>query len=213
VGALVKLSAVNDEIRAANVTASEVGALLSPHPYTTPELIWDRLCSPFALEREQTDAMETGSFMETAILRLAEKRLKLKARQNARTFVHKRVRLCATPDAFVLGQPPGLIEIKLSGRSDMWPWGGPIPEHVEWQVRAQLACTARHTAAVCVLLGAGLRTYLIERDLAEEDRMLAAVERFWVDHVVTGIRPAPAAPVLTFSFETDRAIPEKEAIA
>ena len=196
----MRLTPANQAIRAANVTASEVGALMSPHPYTTPELIWDRL---MGLEppRVASEAMDTGSFMESAILRLSERRLDLRARANARTYVHKRVRLCATPDAFVLGQPPGLIEIKLSGRSEMWPIRGPIPDHVAWQVRAQMACANRTTAAVCVFLGAGLRTYLMERDLALEDQMLAAVDRFWCDHIVTGIRPAPAAPVGTFSFD------------
>lgn len=189
----------NDEIRAQNVTASEVGALLGPHPYMTPELIWDRLCSPFALERASNEFMETGSFMEHAILRLAEKRLNLKARANSRSFVSKTHRLSATPDAFVIGQPPGLLELKLSGRPEMWRQ---IPEHVLWQVRAQMHCTNRDTAAVCVLVGAGLRTFLEVRDRAEEDRMLAAVQAFWIDHVVTGIRPTPRPPselVLDFS--------------
>lgn len=196
----MKLTAANDEIRAQNVSASEVGALLGEHPYATPEGIWDRLCSPFALERPQTEAMDTGSFMEAAILRLAEKRLGLRARQNSRTFVSKQVRLCATPDAFVLGQPPGLIEIKLSGRPELWR---SIPQYVEAQVRAQMHCTNRETAAVCVLVGSGLRTFLLERDRAEEDRMLAAVDAFWRDHIVTGIRPEPAAPAeLVLNFGT-----------
>lgn len=187
----VKLTEANEEIRAANVTASEVGALMGPHPYTTPEQIWDRLCSPFALERPQTEAMENGSFMETAILRLAEKRLNLRARQNARSYVHPKSRLSATPDAFVLGQPPGLIEIKLSSQTWMWQ---DCPPHVEWQVRAQMACTRRATAAVCVLIGSGLRTFLLERDPAKEDRMLAAVDAFWRDHILTGIRPPQYVP-------------------
>ena len=187
----MRLTAANDEIRSQNVSASEVGALLGSHPYATPEGIWDRLCSPFALERPQTEAMDTGSFMEHAILRLAEKRLQLRARANSRTFVHKAVRLCATPDAFVVGQPPGLIEIKLSGRPEMWR---SVPDHVTWQVRAQMACTGRQTAAVCVFVGVGLRTFLLERDPAEEDRMLAAVQAFWTNHIVTGIRPEPAVP-------------------
>lgn len=187
----MKLTERNDEIRAQNVTASEVGALLEEHPYTTPELIWDRLCSPFALTRDVNEYMETGSHMEGAILRLAEKRLHFRARQNQRTFVHKRVRLCATPDAFVLGQPPGLVEIKLSGRAELWRF---VPPYVEWQVRAQMACTGRQTAAVCVLVGAGLRTFLLERDPDKEDRLLTRVDAFWRDHVVTGIRPEPAAP-------------------
>jgi putative phage-type endonuclease len=187
----MKLTALNEEIRSQNVTASEVGALMGEHPYTTPELIWDRLCSPFALTRDQNEYMETGSHMESAILRLAEKRLHFRARQNQRTFTHKRVRLCATPDAFVLGQPPGLVEIKLSGRPEIWR---SVPPFVEWQVRAQMACTNRDTAAVCVLVGAGLRTFLLEREQDKEDQLVTRVDAFWRDHVVTGIRPEPAAP-------------------
>lgn len=185
------LTPANDEIRAQNVSASEVGALMGPHPYMTPEQIWDRLCSPFALERAQTEAMENGSFMEAAILRLAEHRLGIKARLNSKTYVHKKVRLCATPDALVPGQPPGLVEIKMSGRPEMWR---SVPLHVEWQVRAQMACTGRYTAAVCVLVGVGLRTFLLEREPDKEAALLEAVDRFWLDHVVTQIRPEPAVP-------------------
>lgn len=194
------LTPANDEIRSQNVTASEVGALLDPHPYMTPELIWDRLCSPFALERVTSEAMENGSFMEAAILRLAEHRLGIRARLNKRTYVHRTVRLCATPDALVAGQPPGLVEIKLSGRPELWR---SCPPHVEWQVRAQMACTGRYTAAVCVLVGVGLRTFLIEREADKEAALLAAVQAFWTDHIVTGIRPTPRpAPELVLDFAT-----------
>lgn len=195
----MKLTAANDEIRMQNVTASEVGALMGEHPYMTPELIWDRLCSPFALERVTNEYMETGSFMENAILRLAEKRLGFHARSNSRTYVHKQVRLCATPDAFVLGQPPGLVELKLSGRPELWRQ---VPEFVEWQVRAQMACTGRETAAVCVLVGAGLRTFLLEREADKEAALLARVDRFWIENIVARVRPEPAVPadmVLTFT--------------
>lgn len=215
------LTPLNEMIRGQNVTASEVGALMARypytepsyglHPYTTPELIWDRLCSPFALEDIPNEAMETGSFMEPAIAALAARRLELRIRANSKTYVHRRVRLAATPDYLVIGQPPGLLEIKLSGRVEMWPYRGPMPSHVEWQVRAQLACTRRFTAAVCVLVGAGLRTFLVEREPDKEAEMLANVDRFWRDHVVTGIRPTPALPAIqTFSFDADPAIREKE---
>lgn len=206
----------NAEIRAENVTASEVGALLAEHPYTNPQLIWDRLCSPFALTEVASEAMETGSFMEPAIAALAARRLDLRIRANNKTYVHPKVRLSATPDYLVLGQPPGLLEIKMSGRPELWPYRGSLPSHVEWQVRAQMACTKRFTAAVCVLVGVGLRTFLIEREPDKEAEMLAAVDKFWRDHVVTKTRPGADSPwpsVPTFSFDADRAIPEKEAIA
>jgi len=150
-------------------------------------------------ERVTSEAMDTGSFMEAAVLRLAERRLGLRARANHRTFVHPIVRLCATPDAFVLGQPPGLIEIKVSGRPEMWR---SVPPHVEAQVRAQMACTGRHTAAVCVLVGVGLRTFLLERDPDQEGRLLTAVDAFWRNHILTGKRPVvvpPDEPVFDFA--------------
>jgi hypothetical protein len=196
-GAAMKLTAANAEIRAQNVTASEVGALMGPHPYTTPEAIWDRLCSPFALEVVQTESMDTGSCMESSILRLAERRLGFKARQNSRTFVHKRVRLAATPDAFVIGDPPlpnlppGLVEIKFG--QPFGPWKT-LPPYVEWQARAQMSCTNRESVLVAVLVNVRLQPFFVERDRAEEDRMLERVDRFWRDHIVTGIRPEPAAP-------------------
>jgi len=187
----MRLTAANEAIRADNVTASEVGALLGEHPYTSPELIWDRLCSPFGLEVVASEVMQNGNFMENAILRLAEQRLQIRARANSHTYVHKRFHLCATPDALVLGQPPGLVEVKLSGRPEMWRT---LPEHVEWQVRAQMACTGRYTAAVCVLVGVGLRTFLLEREADQEDRLLEAVDRFWRNHVAAMLRPEPAVP-------------------
>lgn len=187
----MKLTAANAEIRSQNVTASEVGALLGPHPYTDPLRIWDRLVSPLPMEQPQSEAMANGSFLEIAILRLAEQRLGIKARANSRTYVHKDVHLCATPDAFVLGTPPGLVEVKLSGRPELWR---SVPEHVEWQVRAQMACTGRSTAAVCVLVGVGLRTFLLERDEAKEELLLRTVDRFWRLNVIAQVRPQPAVP-------------------
>jgi len=191
----IKLTEANAAIRAQNVTASEVGALLAPHPYMTPERIWDRLVSPLPMSVVVSEAMDTGSFMEAAILRLAEKRLGIRARQNAKTYTHKTVHLCATPDALVLGSTligpepvPELVEVKLSGRPEMWR---EVPIHVEWQVRAQMACTGRSTTAVCVLVGAGLRTFIVERDALLEAELLEAVDRFWEINVVGLQRPLP----------------------
>jgi putative phage-type endonuclease len=193
----MRLTAENERIRAENVSASEVGALLGEHPYMTPEGIYDRL-KGLAPEREANEAMDTGSFMEGAILRLAEKRLKVRARANSRTYVHPQVRLCATPDALVLGTPPGLIECKLSGRVELWRT---LPEYVEWQVRAQMACTNRDTVAVCVLVGAGLRTFLLIRDPLLEAQLLEAVDTFWSDHIVPGIRPETPVKEIEVSFK------------
>lgn len=181
-----QLTAENQRIRAQNVSASEVGALLGDHPYSTPGTIWDRLNgAPGPVEN---DAMRNGTELEPAIARLAEKRLGLRLRACTKTYEHPKVQLCATPDYYVLGTPPGLVEIKLSGSREMWSRDEP-PEHVEWQARAQMACTGRGTVAICVLVGSGLRTYIIERDTEKERAMTEAVDRFWTLYMVTGTRP------------------------
>jgi predicted phage-related endonuclease len=210
------LTPQNDEVRAQNVSASEVGALMGQHPYATDAGIYDRLRGAGA-DRE-SEAMNLGSFMEASILRFAEQRDGFRARLNRRTFAHRDVRLCATPDAFIVKPQPGLfvperalVEIKMSGRSDLWR---DLPDHVAWQARAQMACTGRDVVYVYTLVGMSLRTFAVYRDLVPEAEMLDRVQRFWTDHVVARVRPEPAAPVqpMTFSFEADPSR-EQEAIA
>lgn len=190
------LTEANHAARARNVTASEVGALLGKHPYATPQTIYDRLMGLEA-PREPSAAMEIGSAMEGAILRYAQARHGFKARQNSRTYEHSRVRLSATPDAFTSRLPwdimpvRAIVEVKMSARLDQWR---DLPEQYEWQVRAQLACTNRDHGAVFALVGMSLNTYAVYRDRQMEERLLQAVERFWTDHIVTGIRPPDPTP-------------------
>ena len=212
------LTAANHLIRARNVTASEVAALLpGGHPYTDPQRIYDRLMS--AAETIESEAMRLGSFFEAGILRFAEQRDGFRARLNAKTIEHPTVRLCATPDAYLLTQHPtamvperGLIEVKMSARLELWR---ELPSHVEAQARAQLACTGRDVVYVYVLVGMSLRAFSVYRDPDKETEILAAVQRFWTHNIVAGVRPEPAPPVppMIFSFEADPANREKEAIA
>jgi len=209
------LTPANELVRSRNVSASEVGALLpGGHPYTTPEAIYDRLTGA-APERKGSEAMALGSFFEASILRFAEQRDGFRARLNSRTIEHRDVRLCATVDAFVIGSMPwataperALVEVKMSGRIELWR---EVPAYIEAQVRAQLACSGRDVAYIYVLVSQRLLRFPIYRDAAMEEQLIAAVQRFWSDHIVAGVRPGPTASASpTFSFETDRAIPEKE---
>ena len=192
----MKLTQANHEARARNVTASEVGALLGHHPYATPQSIYDRLTGA-TTPRDASEAMEVGSAMEGAILRYAMDRHGFRARQNSRTYEHKRVRLSATPDAFSPKLPwdivavPAIIEVKMSARMDQWR---ELPVQYEWQVRAQMACANRDHAVVFALVGMSLSTFALYRDREMEDRLLTAVDRFWTDHILTGVRPPDPTP-------------------
>jgi hypothetical protein len=223
------LTPANAEIRAHRVTASEAAALISPfastpggHPYATPEGIYDRLMD--GAPEKSSQAMRIGSHMEPAILRLAEAEFGFHARANSRTFVHRTVPLCATPDAFAITPLPwamvperALIEVKMSGRPELWR---DVPSYIEWQARAQLACTGRDVVYVIVLAAMRLIPFPIYRDSDKEAELTDAVQRFWTEHYMAHVRPEPAAlvPAMSFgsnapfSFDADPAT-EKEAKA
>ena len=196
----MKLTPANDLIRGRNVTASEVGALMGEHPYTSPGRIFDRLTGAATMSLPNL-AMEFGSDAEPILARMAERMLErgglppalfgpTHVRLNARSFEHPRVRLCATPDAYVLGTDL-LVELKLSWSQNRWRSG--LPPDIEWQARAQLACTHRKRVIVYVFTGTE-HVYIVDRHVGKERAMTQAVERFWRDHIDTGIRPAEPIP-------------------
>lgn len=213
------LTPANERIRAFNVTASECAALMEGgHPYTTPEAIYDRLVSPTD-DTKSSQAMRIGSHMESAILRFAESEWGFKARANSRTFVHPRVRLCATPDAFPLTRMPwefaparAIVEVKMSGRSELWR---EVPSYIEWQARAQMACTNRDVVYIVVLAAMQLLSFPVYREPDKEAELLDAVDTFWRDHIAAGVRPEPtvSAPSHPFSFDADPATGETRSIA
>lgn len=181
------LTAANDAIRAQNVTASEVGALLDKHPYTDAARIFDRLSAP-AERGPQSEAMALGSFFEPYIARYLAVRNGLRLRANGRTLVHRSVPLCATPDYYVLGHS-ALAEIKLSSKQYQWT-EETLQPYILWQARAQLAVTDRDTCIIAALVGSNFHTIMVRRDEHEELRLLRAVREFWDNHIMTGVRPS-----------------------
>ena len=203
----MKLTPTNNLIRGRNVTASEVGALMGEHPYMSPGRIFDRLTGAATLQLPNL-AMDFGSDAEPILARFAQRMLETsmspaiygptRVRLNAQAFQHPRVRLCATPDAFVYRRDLDgaldtdlLVELKLSWSQNRWRSG--LPPDIEWQARAQLACTHRKRVIVYVFTGTE-HVYIVDRHVGKERRMTQAVERFWRDHIDTGIRPQDPAP-------------------
>jgi len=194
------LTADNDYVRSRNVTASEVGALLDHHPYSSPTKIYDRLSTPAMDEHRQSEAMAIGVYLEPFVARYASRKLGLKLRAATRTIEYKplftkddgtkiNVNLCATPDYYVLKQRM-LVEIKVS--SILYGWSEDnLHPHYEWQARAQMACTDRDVCIVCALVGSTFYHVPVVRDLQKERTMLSAVDAFWYNHVMPGIRPVP----------------------
>lgn len=186
------LTPANDLVRARNVSASEVYALMGHHPYSSPTKIWDRLMSPAMDTHSQSEAMAMGVYFEKHIAKYAALKLGLKVRAASRTIEYKgypTINLCATPDYYVLNSRM-LMEVKLS--SILYGWTeDDLHPHYEYQARAQMACTNRDVVIVAAMVGSTFYHVEVVRDLQKERDMLQAVDTFWNTYVLTGIRPEP----------------------
>jgi putative phage-type endonuclease len=181
------LTVESDIIRASNIAASEVGALIDEHPYSSRAKIYDRLTDPHPEPIARTEAMELGTFFEPYIARWVAHKYGLSLRANNRTRVHPRLMLCATPDYFVVGERM-LVECKLSSKQYVWAEETMQP-YVEWQARAQMAVTDRNVCIVAALVGSAFYAVPIVRDAAKEELLETAVLTFVRDHLIPGVRP------------------------
>ena len=175
------------DIRADRVGASEVGALLGRHPYTTPADIYARIVEGVSRSVANT-RVQLGNDLEAYVAKRWAAETGHKVMRAWQTFPHPDVRLSATPDYYV--PYTGLLEVKVDrgGPTDDWV---DLPEHVYWQVLAQLSCVGRPVGYVAALVGSELRKYTVDRNGADEARMVAAVHAFEVQHLVPRIPPQP----------------------
>jgi predicted phage-related endonuclease len=138
----------------------------------------------------QSEAMSMGVYFERHIAKYAAAKLGIKVRAATRTIEYKGyppVNLCATPDYYVLNSRM-LMEVKLS--SILYGWTeDDLHPHYEYQARAQMACTNRDVVIVAAMVGSTFYHVEVVRDLQKERRMLEAVDKFWYDHIIPGIRP------------------------
>jgi len=186
------LTLANDLVRARNVAASECGALMGYHPYSTPTTIFDRLSTPAWGNIEQTEPMRLGQFMEPYIAKYTAQKLGLKLRANPRTLEHGKVNLCATPDYYVIGHRM-LVEVKLSSKLYVWS-EDTLQPYIDWQARAQMAVTNRDAVIIAALVGSQFHLVTVLRDEDKETALLTAIDTFWHEHVLPGVRPELPEP-------------------
>jgi hypothetical protein len=66
-----------------------------------------------------------------------------------------------------------IIEVKMSGRAELWQ---DIPDYIEWQCRAQLACTDIDVVYIVVLAAMRLLTFPVFRERDKEAELSDAVD-------------------------------------
>ena len=184
-----------DEARRISAGASELPAIIGVSPYRSPSDVWlDKV--GLGASRSDSAAMRAGRELERPILKMASSEVGIAFSHNRQTFAHPRypeVPLFATPDGFGPRRHT-LAEVKLVGhRFDDWKDG--VPDYVRVQCAGQLACIPKASrVVVAALLGSDLRTYVVERDLELEDKLLADLVDWWYRYVVPEVAPDADTP-------------------
>jgi putative phage-type endonuclease len=191
------LSIEQQEIRKKGLGATDCAAVMGLSPYKTPYELW---------------LQKTGRQSDTAIL--SEDRLRLRhaheetiAREYAfqrevklkrvnQTVFHKKFpfMLCNL-DRVIIGQRK-IVECKSSTGFMRAAWGlsgsDEAPIHYILQVQHQMACTGYEEADIAALIDIDdYRIFPTPRNDKVIQKIEDSCERFWLDHVLADIPPAP----------------------
>jgi len=196
------------ELRARDVTSTEVAALFNASPYVTSFELWHRKKDKLVVNFDLGERAEWGQYLEPVI---AKRICQLKGwtgREMKEYIRDPEAKIGASFDWLVndTGNPDApesewaILEIKNVDSlifKDGWIVGDEesdgieAPPHIEFQVQAQLAVTRRARAYIGVLIG-GNRVEVIRRD-ADENIIKAIrlkVRQFWAS-IERNEQPAP----------------------
>lgn len=185
------------DLRRQDVTASVIGALFSKHPYVSARKLY-LAHSGLDFPEEENDAMRRGRLMEpTVAAAVAEQRPDWTLEKNEFYYRDPAIRLGATPDYLIHGDPRGLgvLQIKTTEPTVYardWEGGKRIPFYIELQTTVECMMTDAVFGEVAVMVTPSRRvkaTILpVPRLVGAERKIIAAVEEFWAA-VAAGRKP------------------------
>jgi predicted phage-related endonuclease len=185
-------------LRKNDVTASVVAALFGAHPYVSALKLY-LMHSGIEFDEADNRVFRRGRLMEPAVaLAVAEDRPDWRIEKANSYYRDPDLRLGATPDFFIHGDPRGLgtLQTKTAAPGVYqrdWEGGASVPFWVQLQALTEAMLTDAAFAAVAVLqvdaFDLALSIVEVPRHPAAEQRIIEAVTRFWAD-VAAGREPA-----------------------
>lgn len=185
------------DLRRRDITASVIGALAGAHPYVSARKLY-LAHSGLDFPEEENDAMRRGRIMEPAVAAaVSEERTDWSLQKNEHYYRDPAIRLGATPDYLIHGDPRGLgvLQIKTCEASVYardWNGGSKIPLYIELQTLVECMLTEAVFGEVAVMVTPSRRltaTILpVPRLAGAERKIIAKVEQFWAD-VAAGREP------------------------
>lgn len=189
--------------RRAGIGGSDVAGILGLSPWASPWSIWADKVGLIELDTESTPAQEFGTRAEPMLKLWFEDETGLIVRGTQAEYTDPqrpwmRVTLdgeawppgwSEEPDARMLG----VVEYKATSEPPS-AWADGPPVHYQCQASWAMAITGARRVWFGVLHIAfgrpAFRVYLFERDDEDITTIVEACDRFWHDHVLTGIPPA-----------------------
>ena len=180
------------QYRKMGIGGSDAGAICGLNPYVSSMQVFLDKTSEVE-EAEDKEAMRQGRDLEQYVAERFCEAAGLKVRKANYIFMHDEYPfLLANVDRMVVGENAGLECKTVSAyNADKWK-DGKIPEHYQIQCHHYMLVTgATHWYIAAVILGIGFVYYRLERD-EEIIRYLTEIEsKFWKDHVMKQVMPAP----------------------
>lgn len=177
------------------VGGSDVAAIVGISPYGSAFSVWDRIVN--GTERDDTPAMSRGRRLEPVVLDWY-------AEQTGRALIRE-VRwktgvphLRASLDAVACAHAEDwdrVVDAKTAGANEAHRYGeegtDQIPQEYLCQFQFYMGLTGRPQTDVPALVAGDFRLYHVAYDADVYVALREAVDRFWVDHVLTKRPPDP----------------------
>lgn len=181
--------------RKLGIGGSDVAAILGISPWKSPLDVYLEKVGE-AKPSASNERMYWGQRLEGLVADEYSRRTGNKVRRRNSTIVHSNYPwMRANIDRLVVNLDR-LLECKTTGERNADQWGEPgtdqIPDLYMAQVQHYIVVTNREAVDVAVLIGGQeFRQYTVEGDREIADMLLEEENRFWHEHVLAGVPPAP----------------------
>jgi putative phage-type endonuclease len=178
--------------RSTYLGSTDIAAIVGLNPFASAIDVWQEKVNK--IETIENDRMVYGLLLEDAICAAY-------VHETGRTLFRRNELAVAPyirfhPDRLVRGES-GLFDAKATWQRGGGKYGEPgtdeVPPHVRIQMVCYLGATGRQWADVGLLRRPPLSIYRVAADAQLYEWLIAEAHRFWREHVLTGLPPAPDA--------------------
>lgn len=188
------------ETRRAGIGGSEASIVMGVSPFATKrDLYYDKLgIKPVSQNPEEENwvAKDVGNRLEELVAIIFSKKTGLQVYPDKNMYQHPIYPFMKADVDYIVAMPDGskaILECKTCNYNSQWKWkDNQVPENYLWQGRHYLSVKNYQTVFFACLYGNNESEFIIrkvERDLALEEELIQAEQRFWMEYVEKGVEP------------------------